>query len=278
MYPGQRSVAPGEYVRVGGRRLRVRRSGFGPPLVLLNGVAMSLATWEPVVRQLDGFECIGLAVPGFLEPGRSQPVLTMRGFATLTRDLLDQLGIERADVLGLSFGGMVAQQLALDDPARVGRLVLVSTSCGLGGVPSNPVSWWNALLQDGWPPSTAWGPLWLARQWDAVLRREFGAGWTHGPTLDGLTQQFVAASMWSSLPWLPKLAQDVLVVAGTVDALVPPENANILASRIPRAQVYRVRGGGHLCLLDRVGEVGPVIAEFLRSCETAAIDETVEFC
>jgi len=275
VYPGQCGAGPGEFVRVGGRRLRVRRTGYGPPLLLLNGVAMSLATWDPLVRELDGFDCIGVAVPGFLEPGRSQPVLTMRGFATLIRDLLDQLGVERADVLGLSFGGMVAQQLALDAPERVGSLVLVSTSCGLGGVPSNPLSWWNAVLQDGSPLSAVWGPLWLARQWTAVLRREFGAGWAHGLSLDGLAQQFASAALWSSLPWLPKLEQDVLIVAGTADALVPPQNANILASRMPRSQIYRVGGGGHLCLLDRVGEVGPVIAEFLRSGETAAIDEAV---
>lgn len=276
MYSGQRRARSGELVRVGGRRLRVRRTGTGPPLVLLNGVAMSLATWEPLVRELDGFECIGLAVPGFMDPGRAEPVVTMRGFAALTCDVLDRLGVERADVLGLSFGGMVAQQLARDAPERVDNLVLVSTACGLGGVPSNPVSWWNAVLEGGWPMSSAWGPAWLARQWSEVLRREFGASWTHGLSLDGLTQQFLAASMWSSLMWLPKLTQDVLVVAGTADPLVPPENATILASRIPRAETYRVRGGGHLCLLDQVSEVGPVIAEFLRSRQATAFDQVAE--
>src|SRR5262245_51336172 len=127
--PGQAGTEPALHIHVGGRRLRIRRSGCGPPVLLLNGLAMQLATWKPLVRYLDGFECIGLAIPGSVETVGSPPVLTMRGFASLTRDLLDALGIERADVLGLSFGGMVAQQLALDAPARVRRLVLVSTSC-----------------------------------------------------------------------------------------------------------------------------------------------------
>ena len=235
---------------------------------------MSLSTWEPVVGYLQGFECIGVAVPGFMEPGGLQPVLTMRGFASLICDLLDELGVDSADVLGVSFGGMVAQQLALDAPARVRRLVLISTSCGLGGVPSNPLSWWNALVQGG-RSSTSWGPLWLARQWIAVMRREFGAGWAYGLALDGLMQQFAAAAMWSSLLRLPRLAQEVLVITGTADALIPPQNASILVSRMPRAQLYRVDGGGHLCLLDRAREVGPVIANFLRSNQTATIDEAV---
>ena len=66
------------------------------------------------------------------------------------------------------------------------------------------------------------------------------------------------------------------MIAGTADALVPFANASILASRIPRAQTYTVYGGGHLCLLDRAAEVGPVIAAFLRSLELTAIDEAAQ--
>ncbi|MBS1692805.1 MAG: alpha/beta fold hydrolase [Actinobacteria bacterium] len=265
-----------EVVRIGGRRVKVRRNGCGPAVVLLNGVLMRLSTWEPLVEHLDGFECIRVTMPGLMDSGGAQPLVTMRGFSSMTLDLLDRLGIERADVLGLSFGGMVAQQLAFDAPERVRRLVLVSTSCGLGAVPSNPMSWWNALLEDAWESSPLLGPLWLTRQWGVTLRREFGASWERGLWIDGVGQQFAAASMWSSLPWLPALAQPTLVIAGTADALVPAENAGILASRIPDARLHRVRGGGHLCLLDRVAEVGPVIADFLRASERTALDQAVE--
>jgi pimeloyl-ACP methyl ester carboxylesterase len=77
----------------------------------------------------------------------------------------------------------------------------------------------------------------------------------------------VASSLWSSMAWLPQLVQETLVITGTADALVPSANASILASRMPRAQIYRVHGGGHLCLLDRATEVGPVIASFLRATD-----------
>ena len=60
------------------------------------------------------------------------------------------------------------------------------------------------------------------------------------------------------------------------DALVPAANASILACRMPRAQIHRVRGGGHLCLLDRAAEVGPIVSAFLRSLERTAINEVAE--
>ena len=263
-------------IRIEGRHLRVRRNGTGPPILLLNGMGMSLSTWSPLDRYLDGFDRIRVGTPGNGEILARQPVLTMRKFAALVGRLLDELDIERADVLGLSFGGMVAQQFAHDMPTRVRRLVLASTSCGLGGAPSNPVSWWNAMLAD-MRLTSEWGPRWLADQWSHLMMREFGARWASGPRLSGFADQMVAASLWSSMAWLPQLTQQTLVITGTADALVPSANASILASRIPRAQIYCVHGGGHLCLLDRAAEVGPVIAAFLQPLEATAIDKAAEF-
>ena len=263
-------------IEVGGRKLWVRRSGTGPPILLLTGMGMSLAAWTPFLRHLRGFECIEVAVPGSAATVARKPVLTMPKFAALARGLLDRLDIARADVLGLSFGGLVAQQLAHDAPTRVRGLVLVSTSCGLGGVPSNPASWCNAMLSGVWPPSGRQGPQRLARRWSRVIQRELRAGWTTSPRLGGLAEQIAAASLWSSLGWLPRLTQETLVITGTADALVPAANASILASRMPRAQIHRVHGGGHLCLLDRAAEVGPVVSAFLRSLERTAINEVAE--
>ena len=83
-------------------------------------------------------------------------------------------------------------------------------------------------------------------------------------------------SLWSSLGWLPRLTQQTLVITGTADALVPAANASIPACRIPRAQIHRVHGGRHLCLLDRAAEVGPIASAFLRSLERTAINEIAE--
>lgn len=246
---------------------------------MLNGMGMSTAAWQPLERHLSGFERIKVGLPGAGGVLARQPLLTMGHFASLAAGVFDELGLDQADVLGLSFGGMVAQQLAHDTGSRVRGLVLVSTSCGLGGEPSNPASWWNALLTDSVPSGYPWNPYEFAHRWSQVMMREFGAGWATGPRLKGFVEQTVAATPWSSLPWLPALTQPTMVIAGTADALVPVSNAATMASRLPHAQTYLVPGGGHLCALDRAAAVGPVIANFLRSMEpashsdAAAVDE-----
>jgi pimeloyl-ACP methyl ester carboxylesterase len=259
-----------QLVRVGGRRIRVSRTGAGPAVLLVNGMGGSLVTWRPLVRYLQGYECVAVALPGCPSVTSWRPVLTMRRFAALASDLLDVLGIERADVLGFSFGGMVAQQLALDAPERVGRLGLISTSCGLGAVPSNPAAWWSAILADVPPPS--FDPVWFARQWRRTMRSQFGPGGLNSLWLNESAQQIAAASRWSSLSWLHRLSHKTLTIAGTADALVPSINATILASRIPDARTFLVRGGGHFCVLDRVAETGPVIADFLNASALTALD------
>jgi pimeloyl-ACP methyl ester carboxylesterase len=259
-----------QLVRVGGRRIPVSRTGAGPAVLILNGMGGSPVTWRPLVRYLQGYECVAVALPGCPRVTSWKPVLTMHRFASLASDLLDALGIGRADVLGFSFGGMVAQQLALDAPEQIRRLGLISTSCGLGAVPSNPLAWWSAVLADVSPPS--FDPLWLARQWHRTMRSQFGAGAANRLWLNESAQQIAAASRWSSLSWLHRLPQKTLTIAGTADALVPSINTTILASRIPDARTFLVRGGGHFCVLDRVAETGPVIADFLDASELTALD------
>lgn len=266
----------GRLVEVGGHQLLVRRSGTGQPILLLAGMGMPLTVWGPLLRMLSGFECIEVALPGsggFIR----HPVLTVPGFAQLASGLLDRLDITEVDVLGLSFGGLVAQQLAYDMPSRVRGLVLVSTSCGLGGVPVNPASWWSAMLSSVSQASDFQRAQLLMHWWPWGLLRQFGTGWSTGPRLAGLAAQVAAGSLFSSLPWLSCLTQETLVITGTADTLVPEANASILASGIPQSQLHRVEGGGHMCLLDQAGKVGPVVAAFLHSLERTALDEVVEF-
>ena len=186
-------------IRVEGRQLRVRRSGTGPPILLLNGMGMSLSTWAPLDRHLDGFDRIrGRHARKRRNPGPAARTddAQLRGDGRPPARSTRHRARRRARPV---FGGMVAQQFAHDMPTRVRRLVLASTSCGLGGAPSNPASWWNAMLADMWPTPSGWGPRWLARQWSQLMLREFGDRSASGPRLSGFAEQIVAASL-SRLP------------------------------------------------------------------------------
>jgi poly(3-hydroxyalkanoate) depolymerase len=260
------------FARVDGHLLRVSVRGEGRPLLLVMGLGGNIEMWRPLENALvqHGVQTIAYDAPG---TGESPPRLVPLRVPRLARQaarLLDVLGIPEADVLGVSFGGAVAQQLALDNPKRVRRLVLASTSVGLGGVPGHPLA--LALLATPlryYSPSffrrTArllYGPLDTDGD-DELLQAQVNARRARPPTMWGYASQLTAAAGWTSLPWLHRIRMPVLVVSGDADPIVPPVNARILAARLPHAELEIARGAGHLLLMQRAPTVAARIAEFL---------------
>jgi poly(3-hydroxyoctanoate) depolymerase len=113
--------------------LRVAVQGHGLPLLLLSGIGASVEMWQPFESLIRGSTTISLDLPGVGQSPRSGGLVRMRRLASIAAGVLDALGYPRVDVLGYSFGGAVAQQLAHDAPSRVRRLVLAATTCGVGG-------------------------------------------------------------------------------------------------------------------------------------------------
>jgi poly(3-hydroxyoctanoate) depolymerase len=254
------------FVRVDGLRARVAVSGEGPPLLLTMGLLGNLNLWEPLRQQLPGVQTIAFDAPGV--GGSDTPMLPMpmMALAHWIDRLVAELGFERVDVLGLSFGGALAQQLALSAPARVGRLVLAATSCGLGGVPGSP-----AALQRLFDPRVVLSRRGLELASPSLFGGRAGRDpsrvtdlpWGRPPSLRGYAWQLAAISSWSSLPWLHRIRHETLILAGDVDPLVPVLNARMLRAFIPSAQLRVIPDGGHLFLLDSPEVVAPLIAAFL---------------
>jgi poly(3-hydroxyalkanoate) depolymerase len=257
------------YVTAGGLRLRVARRGAGPPLLLINGIGAHLDMWGPFARVAGERELIAFDAPGCGGSQRPPLPLRMGGLAGVVRDLLDALGLARVDVLGYSWGGGLAQEVARRLPERVRRLVLCATAPGLGGVPPRPV----AALMLGTParyyhprllaltvPHIAGGRT--ARE-PGVLAANAETRLQAPPSALGYAYQLYAVAGWTSLPWLHRLRQPSLVVAGERDPSVPLGNARILAARIPDARLHVVRGGGHLFLLDEPETAAGAIRAFL---------------
>ena len=174
-------------------------------------------------------------------------------------------------MLGVSFGGGVAQEFAFGNPHRVRRLVLASTMCGLGGVPGTPLA--LALLAT---PLRYYSPRFLraTSKWmygpakassdEALMRDQIAARRSRPPTMWGYLSQLYAAAGWTSLPWLHRIASPTLVLTGAKDPLVPPVNPRILGARIPNATVYVVPNAGHLLLLEHAAACADTITAFLR--------------
>jgi len=259
-----------EFVTVDGIRLRVRVRGSGPPLLLVMGLGGSIELWDPLVEAIEGRETIAYDAPGTGEselPGRP---LSMSQLAAVADGLVLQLGYDRVDLLGVSFGGAVAQQLAFQAPGRVGRLVLAATTCGLGAVPGNPLA--MAMLLTPYR-------YYSRRHLELVAPFLYGGGageptltdqqalarLHRPPSLRGYYMQLMAMAGWSSLPFLRSIRQPTLVMAGDDDPIVAPANGQILARLIPDARLHVVKGGGHLFLIDRARESADVIEQFLGS-------------
>ena len=183
------------------------------------------------------------------------------------------LGYDRVDVLGVSFGGILAQQLAHQAPKRVRRLVLAATAAGvpfLGGVPGSP----RALLALATPRRyqspdyyrRIAGALYggeARRDPDSLLHGSI-ARFSEAPSFGGYVGQLYAISFWTGLPWLWHLRQPTLVLAGDDDPIVPVVNGKILTTVIPKARLEVIRGGGHLFLLERPTEIAALVADFLK--------------
>jgi len=258
-----------EYVTAAGLRLRVGRHGSGPPLLLITGIGAHLDMWAPFAAHAGARELVAFDPPGAGLSQRPGLPLRMSGLARVVTEMLDVLGLGRVDVLGYSFGGGLAQELAYRAPERVRRLVLCATAPGLGGSPPRPMA---ALMLAS--PARYYHPRLLelsvahiaggrtARE-PGALDRHAAERLLHPPSPIGYAYQLYAVAGWSSLPWLHRVRHRTLVVSGEDDPAVPVRNGRMLAGRLPDARLHIVAGGGHLFLLDEPENAAPVIRAFL---------------
>ncbi len=253
-----------QIMQVGGRQLRVAirpGTGTGPPLLLCNGIGMRLEALRPFVDALDP----AIEVIRFDPPGTGGSQLPNRPYrfttlALLLREMLQNLGHQQADVLGISWGGGLAQQFALLNPRRCRRLILVATSTGPQTmVPPNPLPPVKNLIL------RRWGDLWggtAKTDPDALARALHKA--RISPLSIGYLYQNTAALGFTTLPLLPLIRQRTLVLTGDQDPIIPVANGRILAAGIPHATLH-VYHGGHVELVTRPSLLTPLITSFLAA-------------
>ena len=260
-------------VRVLGHDVRVAvRPGTapGPPLVLCNGIGASLDLLQPFVDEVDPrIEVVRFDVPGV---GGSPAPKVPYNFATLAwlvGTLVNRLGYDRFDALGISWGGGLAQQLAFQYPRRCRRLVLVATGTGMLMVPARP-----SVLSKMLTPRRYRDPTYAK----AIAPVLYGGRMRRRPdevrhvlyeqerlgSRPGYLLQLLAGAGWSSLPALPLIRQPTLILAGNDDPIIPLMNARIMRALLPNATLY-VYDDGHLGLLTSADELGPLVSRFLAS-------------
>ena len=252
-------------------RVAVRRGshGGGTPLLIFNGIGANVELVEPFTAALAAIDTVVFDVPGV--GGSPAPKLPYRfsGLSRLANRLMTQLGHGgEIDVLGVSWGGALAQQFAFQYPRRCRRLVLAATAPGVLMVPGK-----LSVLRKMVNPRRYSDPGFLGEVGGELyggdfrdrpeLLREHGQH-IRPPKGRGYLYQLLAASGWSSLPWLRLLRQPTLILAGSDDPIIPLANAKILA-RLIRKSTLHVVDDGHLFLISRALELAPVILKFLAA-------------
>jgi len=264
------TIGEHRYISAGGQRIRVNvRPGIGVPLVLCNGIGASLEVLDPLVEQLDpDLMVVRFDVPG---TGGSPTSIAPYGFPYLAWVLgrvLSKLGIGVVDVLGMSWGGALAQQFAFQNPRRCRRLVLAATGTGLLMVPAHPrvlakMATPRRFSEPGYAASIA-GELYggTVRAHGEDVAQLFVRQLHAGSKL-GYLHQLLAGSVWTSLFALPAVRQETLIVAGTDDPIIPVINAHIMRALLPHARLH-LHSGGHIDLVHNAPELAPVIEDFLN--------------
>src|SRR5271168_676990 len=255
------------YITTGGQRIRVNvREGIGVPLVLCNGIGASLEVLDPLVENL-ACPVIRFDVPG---TGGSPTSIAPYGFPYLAWVLgrvLSKLGIGVVDVLGLSWGGALAQQFAFQNPRRCRRLVLAATGTGALMVPAHPRVLAKMItphrFSDPDYAASIAGELYggTVRAHGEDVARLF-VRQLHAGSKIGYLHQLLAGAIWTSLFALPAVRQETLIVAGTDDPIIPVINARIMNALLPHSRLH-LHDGGHVDLVQNAAELAPVIEQFL---------------
>ena len=264
------SVSEEHLVPVLGQQIRVNvRRGSGVPLVLCNGIGASLEVLDPLVAQLDpDTTVVRFDVPGAGGSPNSPLPYGFPYLAAVLRRLLKKVGIRDTpvDVLGVSWGGALAQQFAFQNPRLCRRLILVSTGTGVFMVPGKPAVLAKMVtprrfLDHKYAASIA-GDLYggAARTDPMVVKRLFDRQLMAGSRV-GYLHQLLAGSVWTSIFALPLIRQQTLIIAGLDDPIIPMANARIMHRLLPHSTLH-VHSGGHVDLVANAAELAPVIEMF----------------
>jgi pimeloyl-ACP methyl ester carboxylesterase len=263
-----------------GTQLHVISRGAGQPVVFAHGVTLSSRVWA---KQFDSFPAAGFRAVAFDSRGHGQSSVGGGGHSVdnLAADLtgvLETLDLRDAVLVGHSMGGMAVEAFAIQHPlvthARVRGLVLMSTMARVH------VPGFRTIA--GRDRATALAPsaALLLRQRNVgflLARSGFGDD-PHASHVEA-TRQMLAECARSTFrdalhalvdfdvtAELPALNIPTLVLAGTNDALTPPDDSREIASLIPGARLEEFPGAGHMLMYERTDEVDKMIMEFAREC------------
>jgi len=246
--------------------------GEGPPLVLIPGLGGNCRVWDPFAPELaEHFSLILIDNRGLGRSVARRKPRTLADYSADIAELLDTLQLERAHVLGLSLGGIIAQRFAIDHASRVDKLVLVSCADKFTAYTLRMTALLGHSLRR-FPRRVfvqmmevlCTAPLYLDAN-EQQINREADERCKAGVPARAMGTQ-LRALLRSEVPDQDyKITSPTLVVAGEHDALIPNCYAKLMAAKIPGSQFVLIPGAGHNPMQETPERVLPLITRFLRT-------------
>ena len=259
--------------KLGGRTLRVARWRMDkpsdhPPLLFFNGIGANIEAVAPLAEALTERPFIMFDMPG--TGGSPDPVVPYHP-ATMSlcaNELLIRDGIEQVDVMGVSWGGAMAQHFTLQHGRKVRRLVLAATTPGILMVPGK-LSALSKMADPRRYVDAAFMEKHFKTLYGGVEGDKNGhIGRITPPSKRGYLYQLLAMIGWTSLPALPFLRHETLIMMGGDDAIVPVVNGKLLKALIPNSRLEVFEGGGHLFMLSHREQTLSSLRAFLDEAES----------
>jgi pimeloyl-ACP methyl ester carboxylesterase len=258
------------FVENQGTKIYWDEQGQGPPALLIMGLGYTSAMWQRIRPALSQhFRTIAFDNRGV---GLSDVPPGPYSIATMASDaaaVLDAAGVACAHVFGVSMGGMIAQEFALQYPARTRSLILGCTAAGGPSAVRAESKVADVLMARGMTPEQAREVI-LPYIYDAATPREkieqdvsLRQRWLPSP--EGYMAQLQAILAWESYDRIAQIAAPTLVIHGKSDALVPPGNGELIAGRIPGANLVLLEHASHMFLTDQTQAAHKEILKFLLS-------------
>ncbi len=256
-------------LRIRGNNLSVayQRSGNGPVLVLLHGFIVDSRSWEPQIKRLsEHFTVIAWDAPGTGQSDDPLDGFTISDWADCLAQLLDSCGIDKGHILGLSWGGILAQEFYHRHPGRVSSLVLADTYAGWkGSLPESKAEERLATcLRDASLPAAEFVPKYLTGMFGETSTTETQEKMASMMS-DFHPAGFRLMAMTSNIDTrkiLPTIEVPTLLIWGDQDKRAPISVARQMLTAIPGAKLEIIKGAGHVCNLEAPDRFNKIVKDF----------------
>jgi acetyl esterase/lipase len=275
-----------EHVQVGDINVAYKRFGQGKPILFISGTSQTKDAWDPTLLlelAATNHTVIVFDNRGIGETTVGTKPFSIEQFANDTAGLLDALNIEKADVLGASLGSFIAQELILNYPQKVDRLILHAGFCGGDETVypsgeaaetimtlSSPQALHNMTAEEQAMilAQIMFPPQWLKEHPEVLNTTVIQLAPSRSATPEIIQQQGLASATWEgSCDRLASITQPTLLIVGDQDLLAPAVNSIMMAQRIPNSWLVIIEGTGHGAMWQVPNEFSAEVQNFLETTE-----------